>query len=76
MREEILNTVIELKEKSTDKIIPVIKKELNFESNKYSSINQPIWHVFINDIKIKYFFKTIPYPPYIPFNIIYYYILE
>jgi len=53
MREEILNTIIEIKEKKTQSNIPILKKELLFESSKYSSIKNNIWHVLINDIKMK-----------------------
>lgn len=53
MREEILNTMIEIKEKKTNVVIPILKKELLFESSKYSSIKNNIWHVLINDIKMK-----------------------
>jgi len=53
MRENILNTITELKNKLTNELIPINKKELLFESSKYSSTKKNIWHVFINDIKIK-----------------------
>ena len=45
MREQILESIIELKNKKTNDIIPIIKKELKFE-------NGGIWHVFINDSKL------------------------
>jgi len=53
MRQDILNSIIEIKEKKSGNIIPVIKKELTFEASKYSSTKETIWYVFINDIKIK-----------------------
>jgi hypothetical protein len=49
MREEILNSIFEIKNKNDNTIIPIIKKELQFET----SIKENIWHVFINDIKLK-----------------------
>lgn len=52
MREQILESIIELKNKKTNDIIPIIKKELKFECSKYSSIKTDIWHVFINDSKL------------------------
>lgn len=52
-REHILNSITELKNKLTNDIIPINKKDLLFESSKYSSTKENIWHVFINDIKIK-----------------------
>ena len=52
IREQILDSVIQIIEKKTNSILPIIKKELKFESSKYSSTKENIWHVFINDIKI------------------------
>jgi hypothetical protein len=52
MREQILESIIELKNKKTNDIIPIIKKELKFECSKYSSVKTDIWHVFINDNKL------------------------
>jgi len=53
MREKILDSVIEIKDKKTNNVIPIISKELKFESSKYSSTKDNIWHVFFNDIKVK-----------------------
>ena len=53
MRQDILNSIIEIKEKKSGNIIPIIKKELTFETSKYPSTKETIWNVFINDIKIK-----------------------
>jgi hypothetical protein len=53
MREQILDSIIEVKEKKTNIIVPILNKELKFESSKYSSTKENIWHLFINDIKIK-----------------------
>ena len=53
MRQQILNSIITLKNKKTNEIIPILKKELIFESSKYSSTKENIWNVFINDIKLK-----------------------
>lgn len=53
MRDQILDSIIEVKEKKTNIIIPILNKELKFESSKYSSTKENIWHLFINDIKIK-----------------------
>ena len=53
IRNKILSSLIELKNKNNNSIIPIITKELKFESGKYSSIKQNIWHVIINDIKVK-----------------------
>lgn len=52
MRQQILDSVIELKEKNSETLIPILKKELKFESSKYSSTKENIWHLFINDIRI------------------------
>lgn len=53
MREQILNSITQFKNKKTNEIIPIIKKELTFESSKYSSTKENIWYVSINDIKLK-----------------------
>ena len=53
IRDKILESVIELKNKKNNSTIPITKKELNFECSKYSSTKDNIWHVFINDIKLK-----------------------
>jgi hypothetical protein len=53
IRYQILDTVIQLKNKKDNSIIPIIKKEISFECSKYSSTKDNIMHVFINDIKLK-----------------------
>jgi hypothetical protein len=53
IRNRILYSLKELRNKNDNSIIPIVKKELKFESSKYSSTKENIWHVFINDNKIK-----------------------
>ena len=53
MREEILNSIVGLMKKSSNEPIEIVNKKLVFEASKYSSTNEAIWHVFINDIKLK-----------------------
>lgn len=53
MRDQILNSIIELKNKETNDKIEIKSKELVFESSKYSSTGENIWHVIINGIKLK-----------------------
>jgi hypothetical protein len=53
IRDQILDTIIEFKNKKDNSIIPISKKEITFENSKYSSTKDNIWHVFINDIKLK-----------------------
>jgi hypothetical protein len=53
MRDTLLNSITQFKNKDTNEIIPIIKKEIKFEASKYSSTKENIWHVFINDIKLK-----------------------
>ncbi len=53
MREKILESITQFKIKESKDLIPITKKELKFESSKYSSTKENIWHVFINDIKLK-----------------------
>ena len=50
IRDQILDTVIQLKNKKDNSIIPIIKKEISFECSKYSSTKDNNWHVFINNI--------------------------
>ena len=52
MKQEILDSITEFKDKKSNIIIPIINKELKFESSKYSSTKENIWHVFINNIKL------------------------
>jgi hypothetical protein len=52
IREQLLNSIQEIKEKKLGTTIPITKKELIFESSN-SSVNNKIWHVLINDIKMK-----------------------
>jgi len=53
LRNEILDSLTELKNKNDNSVIPILKKELKFESSKYSSTKENIWHVFLNGNKIK-----------------------
>jgi hypothetical protein len=53
IRNEILDSLTELKNKNDNSVIPILKKELKFESSKYSSTKENIWHVFLNGNKIK-----------------------
>ena len=53
MRDKILSSICLFKNKNTNENISIIKKEIKFESSKYSSTKENIWHVFINDIKLK-----------------------
>ena len=52
-REEIFDSLVELRNKADHVLIPINKKELKFESSFYSSTKENIWHAFINDQKIK-----------------------
>jgi hypothetical protein len=49
MREKILNSITEFKNKNDNSIIPIKSKELK----AVKSTKENIWHLFINDIKIK-----------------------
>jgi hypothetical protein len=53
LRNKILNTIVEIKNKKENTVIPIETKELAFESSKYSSIKTNIWHVLINNIKMR-----------------------
>ena len=53
IRNQILNSIIEIKNKKDQTIIPIKSRFLHFESSKYSSIKNEIWHVYINDERVK-----------------------
>ena len=53
IRNKVLNSIVEIKNKKDNSSIPIKSKELKFESSKYSSVKNEIWHVFINGEKIK-----------------------
>jgi hypothetical protein len=53
IRNNILNSVKELRDKKTGNNIPIIKRNLQFETSKYSSTKTNLWHVFFNDNKLK-----------------------
>jgi hypothetical protein len=49
VRENILNSIISIQDKKTNESIPILNKELIFEKSMYSSTNEKIWHVMINN---------------------------
>ena len=53
IRNKILDSLCELRNKNDNSIIPILNRTLSFESSKYSSTKENIWHVFINGNKIK-----------------------
>lgn len=53
MRDKILESINKIKDKNTNDEINIISKELKFEVSKYSSKKEPIWHLIINNEKIK-----------------------
>jgi hypothetical protein len=53
IRESILNSIVKLQDKKTKEFIPITKKNILFENSKYSSTKDNIWHLIINDIKIR-----------------------
>jgi len=53
IRDKILDSLTELRNKNDNSIIPITTKTLKFESSMYSSTKENIWHVFINGNKIK-----------------------
>jgi len=53
IKENIMNSIIKIQNKSTKEDIPINTKELIFERSKYSSTTENIWHLIINGNKIK-----------------------
>jgi hypothetical protein len=53
IRNRILDSLTEVRNKNDNTLIPITTKTLKFESSMYSSTKENIWHVFINGNKIK-----------------------
>jgi hypothetical protein len=53
IRDQILESITRFTSKENKIDIPIIKKELKFEASKYSSTKDQIYHIIINDIKLK-----------------------
>ena len=53
IRNKILDSLTEIRNKKDNTLIPILNKSLQFESSKYSSTKENIWHLFINNNKIK-----------------------
>ena len=53
LRNKILNTIVEIKNKKENTVLPIKTKTLMFESSKYSSTKENIWHVLINNVKMR-----------------------
>jgi hypothetical protein len=53
MRQNILDSIIDFKDKQKNISIPIENKKLEFIASKYSSTKQEIWHLFINNIQLK-----------------------
>ena len=53
IRENILNSIISICDKKTKQDISILKKELIFERSMYSSTNEQIWHVVINENRLR-----------------------
>ena len=53
IRENIMNSIMSIHDKKTKTEIPIIKKELVFEKSMYSSTNQKIWHIVINENRLR-----------------------
>lgn len=53
IRENIMNSILSIHDKKTKTEIPILKKELVFEKSMYSSTNEKIWHIVINDNRLR-----------------------
>lgn len=49
----VLDSITKIRNKHTNEEIPIITKQIVFETAKYSSKKIPIWHICINDIKMR-----------------------
>jgi hypothetical protein len=52
VRKNILDSITEIKNKDDNATINIETKALAFETSKFSSVKNNIWHVYINGIKI------------------------
>ena len=52
MQQQVLESIIDIKLKSTNESIPMKTKRFEFEISKYSAKKNSIWHVYINDSRI------------------------
>jgi len=52
-RETIMNSIVKIQYKKSKEEIPIVKKELIFETSKYSSNKESLWHLVINDIIVR-----------------------
>jgi len=52
MQQKVLESITDIKLKSTNESIPIKTKRLEFETSKYSSKKDSIWQVYINDSRI------------------------
>jgi len=52
MRQEIVDSIVSFHDRETDSDLPICNKRLINETSKYSSTQEPIWHVYINDIRL------------------------
>ena len=53
IRENIMNSILSIHDKKSKTDIPILKKELVFEKSMYSSTNEKIWHIVINDNRLR-----------------------
>ena len=49
----ILDSIVEIHKKSTNELIPITERRLQFENSKYSATNQEIWHIYLNGDKLR-----------------------
>jgi len=53
IRENIMNSILSIHDKKSKTEIPIMKKELVFEKSMYSSTNEKIWHIVINETHLR-----------------------
>jgi len=52
MQQEVIDSIVEIKFKSTNENIPIKSKEILFETSKYASTKTPIWQIYINNVRM------------------------
>lgn len=52
MRQQLLDSIVKFYDKTNDNEIPITSRRIIFETSKYSSSQDSIWHVYINDLKL------------------------
>jgi hypothetical protein len=51
-QQQIIDSIIRIRSKSTQQEIPIVSRRVEYETAKYSSKKDLIWHVYLNDARM------------------------